>query len=101
MAEQTLIEWAHHTFAPWFGCSKVDLECDNCYAEHWTVDRFHKAGWGPHVPRVRSKPSTWKTPRTYQNKARKPARGGACSVPNFRTCLTIGSRLNGALSSGT
>jgi len=69
MAEQTLIEWAHHTFAPWFGCSKVDLECDNCYAEHWTVDRFHKAGWGPHVPRVRSKPSTWKTPRTYQNKA--------------------------------
>ena len=71
MAETTLIEWTDHTFAPWFGCTKVDLECNNCYAENWTVRRFHKAGGGPHAPRVRSAASTWRQPLSWQRKAVK------------------------------
>ena len=71
MAETTLIEWTDHTFAPWFGCTEVDRECDNCYAEYWTVARFHKAGWGPHAERERSAASTWKQPLAYQRKAAK------------------------------
>ena len=69
MAETTLIEWAHHTFPPWFGCTKVDRECDNCYAETWTVLRFHKAEWGPHADRVRSAQSTWKRCLSQDRKA--------------------------------
>ena len=46
MAELTAIEWADHTFAPWFGCDRVSPGCDLCYAEDWTVRRFHKAEWG-------------------------------------------------------
>lgn len=33
MAENTKIEWAHHTWNPWWGCSKVSPACDHCYAE--------------------------------------------------------------------
>lgn len=35
MAENTKIEWAHHTFNPWVGCTKVSPGCDHCYAESW------------------------------------------------------------------
>lgn len=33
MAENTGIEWCHHTFNPWWGCHKVSEACRNCYAE--------------------------------------------------------------------
>jgi protein gp37 len=33
MGEQTKIQWAHHTFNPWMGCSKVHAGCTACYAE--------------------------------------------------------------------
>jgi protein gp37 len=69
MTESTLIEWAHHAFAMHFGCTKVDEECRFCYAEDWTVRRFHKAGWGPHAPRIRTAASTWKQPLAWQRKA--------------------------------
>ena len=35
MAENTKIEWANHTFNPWFGCQKVGPGCDHCYAERF------------------------------------------------------------------
>jgi protein gp37 len=71
MAETSLISWTDHTFAPWFGCTRVSEECYFCYAEDWTVRRFHKAEWGPHAPRVRSAQSTWKQPLAWQRKAAK------------------------------
>lgn len=43
--------------------------CDHCYAEHWTVTRFGKAGWGPRAERVRSAESTWKRPHAWNRKA--------------------------------
>jgi protein gp37 len=48
---------------------KSPPECDNCYAESWTVLRFHKAGWGPHADRVRSAQSTWKRCLSQERKA--------------------------------
>jgi len=30
MAENSGIEWTHHTFNPWIGCTKVSAACDNC-----------------------------------------------------------------------
>ncbi len=35
MAENSKIEWTHHTFNPWIGCQKVGPGCDHCYAEAW------------------------------------------------------------------
>jgi protein gp37 len=43
MAENTKIEWAHHTFNPWVGCTKVSPGCDHCYAEGW-ANRTGQAG---------------------------------------------------------
>jgi protein gp37 len=33
MGSNTKIEWAHHTFNPWWGCVKASDACDHCYAE--------------------------------------------------------------------
>jgi len=35
MAENSKIEWCHHTFNPWTGCTKIGPGCDHCYAESW------------------------------------------------------------------
>jgi protein gp37 len=69
MTANSAIEWCDDTFAPWFGCSRIDLECRLCYAAVWTR-RFKKAGWG-NSPRVRSAKSTWRQPLTWQRKAAK------------------------------
>jgi protein gp37 len=73
MAEHSHISWTDHSFAPWFGCTKVSVgpkgACENCYAEHLTVTRFGKAWWGPHAERVRSAASTWKRPLAWDRKA--------------------------------
>ena len=58
MAENSGIEWTHHTFNPWIGCTKVSPACDNCYAEAFEA-RFGR-GWGPHAGRRRTK--TWGNP---------------------------------------
>ena len=46
MAENTKIEWAHHTWNFWWGCVKVSEGCANCYAETLS-HRFGKSIWGP------------------------------------------------------
>ena len=65
MAENSGIEWTHHTFNPWIGCTKVSPACDHCYAEAWDK-RFGGERWGPHAPRTRTK--TWGNPVKW-NKA--------------------------------
>jgi len=32
MAENSKIEWCHHTYNLWWGCQEVSPGCDNCYA---------------------------------------------------------------------
>jgi protein gp37 len=66
MAENSGIEWTHHTFNPWIGCTKVSPACDHCYAEAWDA-RFKGDRWGPHSDRTRTK--TWGNPVKWQKQA--------------------------------
>jgi protein gp37 len=71
MAENTKIEWAHHTFNPWEGCQKVGPGCDNCYAEARNA-RFsggHAVNWGPGAPRRRTSEANWKLPLKWNAQA--------------------------------
>jgi protein gp37 len=46
MAENSGIQWTHHTFNPWRGCSKVHTGCTNCYAEVNYSVKMHGIKWG-------------------------------------------------------
>lgn len=69
MAENSGIEWTHHTYNPWIGCTKVSPACDNCYAEAWDKRGLHGKSlrWGPHADRTRTK--TRSNLRTWNRKA--------------------------------
>lgn len=68
MGVDTKIEWAHHTFNAWIGCTKVSPGCDHCYAarqdahRRWTPD-----GWGG--PRRRTSAEYWKQPLKWDRAA--------------------------------
>lgn len=66
MGDTTEISWAHSTFNPWIGCSKVSPGCENCYAERYGA-RFG-VGWGPGEARRRTSAENWKKPLAW-NKA--------------------------------
>ena len=66
MAENSGIEWTHHTFNPWTGCTKVSPACDFCYAEAWSKRSGH-VEWGPHAARRRTK--TWGNPVRWNKQA--------------------------------
>lgn len=68
MAENSGIEWTHHTFNPWTGCTKVSPACDHCYAEAWSRRSGH-VEWGPHGARRRTK--TWGNPVKWNRRAAK------------------------------
>jgi protein gp37 len=70
MAETTGIEWAHSTFNPWIGCTKVSPACDHCYAETLAVNRMGLT-WGAGEPRRRTSIKNWKGPITWNAKALK------------------------------
>lgn len=57
MADNSKIEWTHHTANPWWGCTRVHKGCDNCYAatlsNRWGKDlwdnnkrQYIKSTWG-------------------------------------------------------
>lgn len=69
MGENTKIEWAHHTFNPWRGCTKVAEGCANCYAETLSNRNPTTLGiWGPNGTRVRGADAAWRQPVKW-NKA--------------------------------
>lgn len=74
MAENSSIEWTHHTFNPWIGCTKISAACDHCYAEAWDARGLQglPSRWGPHAARTRTK--TWGNPVRWQKKARAEGR---------------------------
>jgi protein gp37 len=57
MAENTRIEWAHHTFNPWVGCTRVSPGCDHCYAESWAKRTGQSGLWTGE--RRRTSPANW------------------------------------------
>lgn len=68
MGENTKIEWAHHTFNPWYGCQKVGPGCDHCYAEGW-AKRSGLVQWGPGTERRRSSAANWRNPIKWNRQA--------------------------------
>lgn len=69
MAENSGIEWTHHTFNPWIGCTKVSAACDHCYAEAWDARGMQglPSRWGPHADRTITK--TWGNPVKWNREA--------------------------------
>lgn len=69
MAEATKIQWTHHTFNPWRGCTKIAPGCANCYA---AVDRsvsIHGIQWGPNGTRQIKADSGWNDPIRWDRAA--------------------------------
>ena len=60
MAENSKIEWTHHTFNPWVGCEKVSPACDRCYAESWAKRTGQPHLW--HGERRRTSAANWRKP---------------------------------------
>ena len=70
MAENTKIEWAHHTFNPWVGCTKIGPGCDHCYAEGW-AKRSGLVQWGPGAVRRRTSEANWRKPLAWNAEAER------------------------------
>lgn len=68
MAKNSKIEWTHHTFNPWWGCSKVSPACANCYAETW-AKRTGNQIWGGSAPRRFFTDKHWNEPLKWNEDA--------------------------------
>lgn len=66
--KDTKIEWTHHTFNPWVGCTKVSQACDHCYAEGW-AKRSGMVQWGANAERRRTSESNWRQPLKWNAEA--------------------------------
>ena len=69
MAKNSQIEWTHHTFNPWWGCTKVSPACDNCYAESWSK-RTGQDLWGARKGRRFFGEQHWTEPTKWDREAR-------------------------------
>jgi protein gp37 len=68
MAANSKIEWCHHTFNPWRGCTKVSAGCANCYAETLSHRNPKVLGvWGDGGTRVVASESAWREPRKWND----------------------------------
>ena len=70
--ENSKIEWTHHTFNPWIGCTKVSPGCLHCYAETLMDTRYGRVKWGKGRPRSRTAADNWRKPKQW-NKAAEGA----------------------------
>ena len=67
MAENSKIEWCHHTGNMWWGCVEAHEGCDHCYAR--TFDkRVGGDHWGAKQPR-RAVAGVWNEFKKWQKKA--------------------------------
>lgn len=74
MAENSKIEWTHHTFNPWWGCTRVSPACKHCYADSW-AKRLALNLWGKNAPRRFFSDEHWRLPLKWQASAsRRKAR---------------------------
>src|SRR5438132_14177344 len=70
MAKNSSIEWTHHTFNPWWGCSKVSPGCAHCYAEAW-AKRIGQRVWGRQSSRRFFGISHWEQPVRWNSEAER------------------------------
>lgn len=70
MGADTKIQWCHHTFNPWRGCTKVSDGCKNCYADQLSKRNPKTLGvWGPQGQRVVAAESYWRQPIKWNREA--------------------------------
>jgi protein gp37 len=70
MGANSKIEWTHHTFNPWRGCTKVSAGCANCYAETLSHRNPSVLGiWGDHGTRVIAAADYWRQPIAWNKEA--------------------------------
>lgn len=70
MGKNSKIEWTHHTFNPWWGCTRVSEACVHCYAERW-ANRLGQNLWGPKSPRRFFSEKHWAEPKKWNEEAKK------------------------------
>jgi len=68
MGKNSRIEWTHHTFNPWWGCTKVSEACKHCYAEAWSK-RVGQKVWGPKAKRRFFGENHWSEPIKWNVRA--------------------------------
>ncbi len=71
MAENSKIEWTHHTWSPWEGCTKVSAGCANCYAANEADGRWGRVVWGPKGTRRVRAEAGWKDPIRWNKIAKE------------------------------
>jgi protein gp37 len=70
MGADTKIQWCHHTFNPWRGCTKVSAGCAFCYADAMSVRNPKVLGvWGPNGHRAIAAESYWMQPAAWNRQA--------------------------------
>jgi protein gp37 len=69
MGEKTAISWTHHTFNPWWGCSRVSEGCRHCYAADLATRLGHDV-WGQR-PRRFFGEKHWAEPLKWQREAQQ------------------------------
>ena len=68
MARDSSIEWTHHTFNPWWGCTKVSPGCKHCYAETF-AHRIGQDIWGARSQRRFFGEAHWREPLKWNAEA--------------------------------
>ncbi len=69
MGKNSEITWTHHTFNPWWGCTKISEACKYCYAETWSKRSGAKI-WGPTTERRFFKQEHWSEPIKWNKEAK-------------------------------
>ena len=70
MGKDSSIEWTHHTFNAWWGCTRVSPACDFCYAESW-AKRVGMDLWGNDKARRFFSDAHWREPLKWNREAEK------------------------------
>lgn len=71
MAENSAIAWTHHTFNPWWGCSRVSPGCEHCYAEQLATVRRKLPVWGVNADRKPMSEAYWRQPIKWNRDAKR------------------------------
>lgn len=70
MGAESKIQWTHHTFNPWRGCTHVSPGCTNCYAEALSKRNPAQLGtWGAGGSRVVAADAYWRQPKKWDRAA--------------------------------
>lgn len=71
MSANSSIEWTHHTFNPWWGCTKVSPACAHCYAERDSKRYYSLPLWGDDASRRFFGDDHWNDPIRWNRRAEK------------------------------